>query len=208
MRRFFKIVAESVAVVVVLPALALYRLSQPILGSNQAFAGWSQAFGLLPGVTGVYLRRAFYRLAFRRVDGGAWIGFGTVFSHPDCVIGRKVYVGAYCCLGEVTLDDDVLVGSHVSIMNGSSQHGIDRLDIPVREQPGRWPHVTIGRDTWIGDRAVIMADIGQHCVIGAGSVVTRPIPDFAIAVGNPAKVVRYRSGADTAIAREPSEVVR
>ena len=39
---------------------------------------------------------------------------------------------------------------------------------------------------------MIMADVGDHCVIGAGSVVTKPVPDYAIAVGSPAKVIRYR----------------
>jgi acetyltransferase-like isoleucine patch superfamily enzyme len=101
-------------------------------------------------------------------------------------------VGPYCCLGEVTLEDDVLLGSHVSITNGAAQHGIERLDIPIREQPGTWPRVTIGKDSWIGDRAVVMADVGKHCVIGAGSVVTTPIPDYAIAVGVPARVIRFR----------------
>jgi acetyltransferase-like isoleucine patch superfamily enzyme len=152
---------------------------------------------LIPGLTGEYVRRAFYRFVFPQCSNGATINFGTVFSHPTCSIGRNAYVGVFCCLGEVTLEDDVLIGSHVSIMNGSAQHGIDRLDIPIREQPGRWPHITIGRDTWIGDRAVIMANVGCHCVIGAGSVVTKPIPDYAIAVGNPARIVRMRTGAVT-----------
>jgi acetyltransferase-like isoleucine patch superfamily enzyme len=133
----------------------------------------------------------------RACKAGSWIGFGTAFSHPGCSIGRNAYIGVYCCLGEVTLEDDVLIGSHVSIMNGSKQHGTERLDIPVREQPGEWPHITIGRDTWIGDRAVIMADVGRHCIVGAGSVVTKPLPDYAVAVGNPARIVRYRTGADT-----------
>ena len=53
--------------------------------------------------------------------------------------------------------------------------------------------MTIGRDTWVGDRATVLADVGRHCVIGAGAVVTEPIPDYAIAVGVPAKVTRYRN---------------
>ncbi|MCH8192920.1 MAG: acyltransferase [Planctomycetes bacterium] len=96
----------------------------------------------------------------------------------------------------MTLEDDVLIASHVSITNGCEQHSIERLDVPVREQPGRWPHVTIGRDSWIGERSVIMADIGKHCVVGAGSVVTKPLPDYAIARGVPAKVVRYRNESE------------
>jgi acetyltransferase-like isoleucine patch superfamily enzyme len=53
--------------------------------------------------------------------------------------------------------------------------------------------VTIGCDSWIGDRSIVLADVGQHCVIGAGSVVPKPIPDYAIAVGNPARVIRFRN---------------
>jgi virginiamycin A acetyltransferase len=87
----------------------------------------------------------------------------------------------------------VLLGSHVSVINGGGQHGIERLDIPIREQPGSYPRVTIGRDTWIGDRSIVLADVGQHCVVGAGSVVIKPVPDYAIAVGNPARVIRFRN---------------
>ena len=117
---------------------------------------------------------------------------GPSFRHPTAEIGNNVYIGVYCCLGDVTLEDDVLIASHVSIANGGRQHGIERLDIPIREQPGVWPRITIGRDSWIGDRAVVLADVGQQCVIGAGSVVTKSIPDLAIAVGVPAHLVQWR----------------
>ena len=201
-RELAKVTADGVAVLVVLPAYLIYVALCLVFGASRAFPGWSQAFSLMPGTCGVYLRRAFYRFALSRCGTGSWIGFGTVFSHRTAAVGRSVYAGVYCCLGDVALEDDVLLGSHVSIMNGSAQHGIARLDIPIREQPGVWPRVTIGRDTWVGDRAVVMADVGAHCVIGAGSVVTKPIPDYAIAVGVPAKVVRYREAAPANLSRE------
>ena len=196
MKSLAKTIVEIIATLLVLPAVAMFRLGAIALGPQRAFQGWSQALSLVPGLAGTYLRRAFYRLVLRRCGQDACIGFGTVFSHPTARVGRKAYVGVFCCLGDVTLEDDVLIASHVSIANGGKQHGIERLDIPVREQPGEWPHITIGRDTWIGDRAVVLADVGRHCVIGAGSVVTRPIPDYAIAVGNPARVVRFRVDSD------------
>jgi virginiamycin A acetyltransferase len=177
----------------VLPAFLAYRLAAWAIGAEKAFPGWSQAFALIPGQTGTYVRRAFYRLVLARCEPGCCLCFGTVFAHPTAEVGRNVYVGVYCCLGTVTLEDDVLISSHVSIPSGGKQHGIDRLDLPIREQPGIWSRVTIGRDSWIGDRAVVLADIGHHCVIGAGSVVTEPIPDYAVAVGVPAKVVRFRN---------------
>lgn len=201
MKKLLKSAANGLALLLVLPCFLGFRIGRLVVGPQQAFPGWSQALSLLPGLCGVYLRRAFYRLVLPRCDTDACLSFGTVFSHPTAAVGRNVYVGLYCCLGDVTLEDDVLIGSHVSVMNGGAQHGIERLDIPVREQPGKWPRITIGQDTWIGDRAVVLANIGKHCVIGAGSVVCNPIPDYAIALGVPARVIRYRNGA--AAARDP-----
>jgi acetyltransferase-like isoleucine patch superfamily enzyme len=196
MKGALKSLANGVALVLlVLPAFLLYRLGALVLGAEKVFPGWSQAVACMPGLTGVYVRRAFYRLALRRCSADCYLGFGTVFSHPTAEVGRKVYVGLYCCLGDVTLEDDVLLGSQVSVINGGAQHGIERLDVPIREQPGTWVRVTVGRDSWVGDRAVVMANVGRHCVIGAGSVVTKPVPDYAIAAGVPARVIRYREGA-------------
>jgi acetyltransferase-like isoleucine patch superfamily enzyme len=188
-----KAAADVIAVLLVLPTVLLYWLGRGALGEEKAFTGWSQAFALVPGLTGIYLRRAFYRLVLSQCKPGCCLCFGTVISHPTAKIGRNVYVGVYGCLGDVTLEDDVLLGSHVSVMNGGGQHGIERLDIPIREQPGTYPRVTIGRDSWIGERSVVQADVGRHCVIGAGSVVNRPIPDYAIAAGAPARVIRFRN---------------
>lgn len=193
MKMIAKTLADGLALILVTPALLLYHLGCWTIGPQRAFPGWSQAFALIPGWTGIYLRRAFYRTVLPRCEPGCCLSFGTVFSHPTAEVGRDVYIGVFCSLGDVTLKKDVLVSSHVSLTNGGDQHGIDRLDIPVREQPGTWSRVTIGRDSWIGEHATVMADVGKHCVIGAGSVVTRPIPDYAIAVGVPARVIRYRN---------------
>ncbi len=185
--------AGIVATLLVLPAFVAYQIGCVVLGPVKAFAGWSQALCLLPGLMGEYLRRAFYQLALARCGQDVCLTFGTVISHPTASLGDRVYVGAFCVLGDVTLEEDVLLGSHVSIINGGKQHGIERLDVPVREQPGQWRRITIGRDSWIGDRSVVLANVGRHCIVGAGSVVVAPLDDYAIAVGNPARVLRYRN---------------
>lgn len=196
-----KKLANVLASIIASPAAAMYWCGAYLLGAQRVFPGWSQALSLIPGLCGIYLRRACYRAMLPACGEGACITFGTILSHATAAIGNNVYVGAYCVLGDVILEDDVLIGSQVSIINGSAQHGTDRLDLPVREQPGVFPRVTIGRDTWIGERAVVMADIGRHCVVAAGAVVTRPVPDFAIVAGVPAKIVRYRNAVTASCSR-------
>jgi len=191
MKTLGKALANGVALLLVLPAFLLYQLARLFLGTR-AFSGWSQAFSLFPGLIGAYLRRAFYRLTLRHCGRDACVSFGAILANSSAELGDGVYVGAFCCLGDVTLQDDVLLGSHVSIPSGARQHGFERLDLPIREQPGVVQRITIGRNTWVGDRAVILANVGQHCVIGAGAVVTQPLPDYSVAVGVPARVVRSR----------------
>ena len=101
-------------------------------------------------------------------------------------------MGSFCTIGNVTIERDVLIASHVSVMNGCRQHSIERMDVPVREQIGVYEDITIGEDSWIGERATIAANVGKHCVVGAGSLVLHDIPDYSIAVGVPAKVIRDR----------------
>ncbi|MBX9789754.1 MAG: hypothetical protein K2Y37_12625 [Pirellulales bacterium] len=188
-----KRIVGFVALCVVIPAFVVYLIGRAIVGPVRAFATWSQAFSLVPGLPGEYLRRAFCKLTLAHCGDDVCITFGTLISHPTASLGDRTYVGAYCMLGDVTLEEDVLLGSHVSIINGGAQHGTERLDLPIREQRGRWRRITIGRDTWIGDRSVVLADVGRHCVVGAGSVVVSPLADYAVAVGNPARVLRYRN---------------
>jgi len=207
MKILIKQFVEFAAFLVVLPAYGMYRLGTMLAGPDRAFPGWSETFSLLPGLTGQYLRRAFYSLALERCGDNACLSFGAIFSHSTASVGANVYIGSFCSLGAITLEDDVLIASNVSIMNGTQQHGTSRIDIPIRKQPGIFTPVTIGEGTWIGEGATVSADVGKHCVIGAGAVVTKPIPDFAVALGVPAKVVRFRN-EDLSIGQQLAEAER
>jgi acetyltransferase-like isoleucine patch superfamily enzyme len=195
MRTFAKNLADVIASCFVATPVLGYNVVALLAGKNRAFPAWSQLFSLLPGTTGVFLRRAFYRMVLPACGQDVCISFGTVFSHPTAELGHRVYVGVGCMLGDISLGDDALVGSHVSIINGRRQHGTQRLDIPMREQPGDYPRVVIGIDTWIGDRSIVTSNVGKHCIVGAGSVVVKPLPDFAIAVGNPARIQGFRESS-------------
>jgi len=180
------------AVLGIFPLIILMKLCSRVLPKQRVFADFTQFLALVPGIGGEYLRLAFLQWVLPRCGRNSCIGFGTIFSHPTAEIGENVYVGPYCILGDVTLGDDVLLASGVSVANGTNQHFFDRTDVPIREQGGEFPRITIGEDSWLGERAVVLADVGAHCVIGAGALVLESIPDYAIAVGVPAKVVKFR----------------
>lgn len=193
MRRFLKSAVIGTAVLAILPFWLLYRLEALLIGADKAFYGWSQFMSLFPGLPGNQLRYAFYKLSLASLGTDACICFGATFAQPGIRIGKGAYIGPHCNLGLCEIGDDALLGTGVHVMSGMGQHGTGDLDTPIREQPGTFRQICVGADCWIGNQAVIGADVGRKCIIGAASVVVKPLPDFAIAAGNPAKIIRMRT---------------
>ena len=175
-----------------LPSLASFAIRAAILGRDRALAGSTQFLALFPGLIGQYLRRAFLARVLERCHRSATIEFGTVFSRAGALLDERVYVGPRCHLGLVHLERDVLLAAGVHIPSGRRTHGTDDVSLPIREQEGEVAMVRIGQGAWVGSAAVVMADVGARSVIGAGAVVTRPIPADVIAGGVPARVLRSR----------------
>jgi len=180
----------------VLPWYLSYRCRRLATGDG-AFRGSSQFLSLIPGVVGDYLRREFYRMSLLYCSPNCCISFGTILATNQVTMGDYVYVGAYCTVGDVDIEANVLIGSGVHLLSGKSQHGVERLDLPIRLQPHRLERIRIGTDSWIGNAAVVMANIGAHCIVGAGSIVVSEVPDWCIVAGNPARVVRQRTAEST-----------
>lgn len=116
---------------------------------------------------------------------------------PKLEIGNDSGVGINCEIyGPVTIGENVMMGPEVVVYTSGHKH--DRVDIPMGKQgdDGVKP-VVIGDDVWIGRRSIIMpgVKIGNGCIIGAMAVVTKDIPDYSVAVGVPAKVVKNRLGS-------------
>lgn len=118
---------------------------------------------------------------------------GAVFS-PSVELGDNSGIGIRARVnGKVIIGKDVMMGPEVCIY--TKNHAFDRTDIPMNLQgvTAEKP-VIIGDDVWIGARVIILpgVHIGTGAVIGAGSVVTKDVPDYAVIGGNPARILKMR----------------
>lgn len=192
MREGFKSLARALAWLAVTPSVMSWWLRARVMGADRAIEGSTQAWALVPGLSGQYLRRAFLSRTLHSCASTATIEFGTLFSSASASIGDRAYIGPRCHLGWAIIERDALLAAGVHVPSGAKTHGIDDPFVPIRDQPRLKTPVRIGAGSWIGSAAIVMADVGRDTVIAAGAVVSKPIPDRAVAGGVPARVLRHR----------------
>jgi acetyltransferase-like isoleucine patch superfamily enzyme len=177
---------------VMLPVTCIYWVSALLLSKNAVFAGFSQILSILPGKIGALLRAGFYRFTTQYCHPNVLIGFGTLLSQSEVHLGRNTYIGPQCNIGKCKIGSDTLLGSGVHILSGKGQHNFEDLDTPIKDQGGTFEQIAIGDNCWLGNGAIVMANVGSHSVVAAGSVVINDVPEYAIVAGNPAKVIKMR----------------
>jgi virginiamycin A acetyltransferase len=194
-----KRVVDAVTWALLAPLVMAYHVQRIVLGRERAYGAASQRAARWPGVYGQRMRKGLLRRIGTSIGVGVDIGFGTVFRRPPNTIGDHVAIGHYSLITTATIGDYTLIGDRVAVYDGRRQHGIERLDVPMMLQEGERRSIVIGRDCLIGSSAVILADVGSHAVVGAGSVVTEPVPEYAIVAGVPARqLADRRDGGRTA----------
>lgn len=138
------------------------------------------------------------------------------------VLGDRVYIGGHAYVtgdleagadstinpfavvrGRITLGAAVRIGAYSSLLAFNHSFAPDQ---PVFKQPHTSKGIAVGDDVWIGSNVTVLdgVTIGAHAVVGAGAVVTKDIPDWGVAVGNPARVVRDRRDEQTAMISTPT----
>lgn len=111
--------------------------------------------------------------SFIQIGNRAQIGH---FSH--IVSGYNVSIGERCLIADRVFVSDL-------------NHEYEEITLAVIDQSLKISNgVSIGEDSWIGEGACILKNVGKHCIIGCNSVVTHSIPDYCVAVGNPAKIIK------------------
>jgi len=180
-----KKLVHAVALLLVAPAALICGFGR----IRFLYPACAQAYALVPGLPGDYLRIAFYRLTLERCSLDSRVSFGSFFAHAEARLEPGVYIGSYCVLGRTTIGARTQIASGVQILSGKHQHARDASGRITGSGQGAFATVSIGPDCWIGAAAIVMADVGAGTTVGAGAVVTKPLPDHVVAVGNPARIL-------------------
>lgn len=139
---------------------------------------------------------------YKRIQLGKNISIGTdvrinFFNHDldkSLYLGDNVYIcnrDSFIIGGKITIGSDTIIASDVAII--SENHSINPVhNLSYKDQDIICSDVKIGKGCWLGEKVIVLpgVEIGDKVVIGAGSVVTKSIPSYCIAVGNPAKVIK------------------
>lgn len=128
-----------------------------------------------------------------RLGDRSYLAAGTYVT-GDITLGDDCTLNPYAVLrGRVTAGAGVRIGAHANVLGFN--HGIEP-EAPVFRQPTTSRGIVLGDDVWVGSSASILdgVRIGDHAVVGAGAVVTKDVPAWAVVGGSPARVIRDRRG--------------
>jgi acetyltransferase-like isoleucine patch superfamily enzyme len=122
--------------------------------------------------------------------------FAQLLTYGGCIeMGDNCVVNQFSILyghGGLAIGNDVVIAAHTVFI--PANHAFADLNVPIRLQDETRMGIQVGNDVWIGANATVLdgVRIGNGCVVGAGSVVTRDVPDYSVTVGTPAKVIKNR----------------
>jgi acetyltransferase-like isoleucine patch superfamily enzyme len=180
-------IARVIAFPFVFPLILLAKITP-----ESTFRFAAQALSQVPFGLGEIVRYDFYRFTLRRCGKNVFIGFGSVINYRTISLGDNVLIGAYNSIHHCDFGDDVMVAEACCFLSGAKYHSSSRTDIPMTRQGGQLKGIRVGSDVWVGAHSVVMEDIGDGAIVGAGAVVNKPVEPYSIVAGNPAREIGRR----------------
>ena len=161
------------------------------------YSYFTNIFYLLMELLPSFARNLIFKLIFKKVGRNCLLDYKTYYRYPSRIsLGDNITINRDCALYasymvegvEIRIGNNVALSPHVRIFTATHDYSTLELDDTAAS-------VVIEDYAWIGGGAIILpgVTIGEGAVIGAGSVVSRSIPPYSVAVGNPARVVKERT---------------
>ena len=150
----------------------------------------------IPFNSAMKLRNFCYRFALKEMGENCNICDGVTIVRPENIsLGDRVSIHEYCVIGgigEINIGNNVAVAHSCSII--SETHNFSETDILIKNQGITAQPIVIEDNVWLGCKITVLGNItiGSGTILGAGSVVTKSIPENVIAVGNPCEVIQVR----------------
>ena len=186
-RRLVKAAVFSLCLIALAPMIVLVWLEKHISHAEQVFTFCAQLLATLPGAPGTFMRGAYYFGTLERCSWETHVGFGSLFTHSGGSMGPHASMGSYCVIGHAHIHAQVMIGSRVSMPSGKRQHLDEHGNLTADTH---YETITVGERTWIGEGAIVMANIGPGCIVSAGAVVVAQMPANVLVGGNPARVLK------------------
>jgi acetyltransferase-like isoleucine patch superfamily enzyme len=186
--RLLKHCLFAAAVLVVWPLWLMAWLERRLGPGEEVFLFGAQLLALMPGLPGAFLRSAYYVGTLERCHWEVRVGFGSIFVKRAASLARHASMGNYCVIGNADIGEGVMIGSRVSVPSGKRQHFDESGRLSA--EAGNFDRIRIGARSWIGEGAIVMADVGAQSVVGAGAVIVSAVPGSSLVSGNPARVLR------------------
>ena len=179
--------ARTVVGVLIWPLVVPMALVARI--SGLLFCAFSELLAIVPYFPGVILRYEFYRFTLKSIGTNVVIDFGTTLNYRDVEIGSHVLIGKFNVIHHCDFGDYVMTGERCTFLSGSRNHNTERLDVPMALQGGKMKRIRIDDDVWVGVHAVVADNVGRGSIVAMGTVVTTSVPEFTLAIGNPARLL-------------------
>lgn len=191
LRTGLKHIANALCYALAWPMAFTCHASRCLLSDNEkTFVFWANLLSLVPGDPGVYLRRSYYRQTLAHCSSRCFIGFGAMFAHQQASVEDDVYIGSYALIGAARLRRGCLIGSRASLLSGGELHEFLPDGSLKPYDSARLRQIEVGESAWIGEGAILMANVGSRSIIAAGTVVANDVPSGVVMAGNPARFVR------------------
>lgn len=185
-----------VGVALALPFIFLAKIEEWIWGASveRVFSGCKECLACIPTIIGEIMRKGFYCGTCEDISSDSCFMFGSMIAHRETSVGKGSVVGAGSILGKTKIGANVLIAARVSVLSGRYQHGRpkDRCKDSIHGPEGEFKSISIGSNSWIGEGAIVMADIAENCTIAANAVVFNPTIANGTYIGNPARKVNLK----------------